>query len=76
MCAKGRQPVDASCELLGIEEPEHKSAARWFITRCRDRASCARRSGIKVARFPGFPAGLSPLDERVGKFAALSKRSA
>src|SRR5467141_2312677 len=68
LCAKGRQPVERElAKLLGIESLQIKVAAicvyHSFVETARH---ALEGSGIKVAAVStGFPAGLSPLDERV-----------
>jgi deoxyribose-phosphate aldolase len=70
LCAKGRQPIQRDlAKLLGIEELEIKVAAicvyHAFVETAR---RALEGSGIKVAAVStGFPAGLSPLDERVAE---------
>jgi deoxyribose-phosphate aldolase len=70
LCAKGRQPIRQDlAKLLGIESLQIKVAA---ICVYHSFVETARRalvgSGIKVAAVStGFPAGLSPLDERVAE---------
>src|SRR6202047_765016 len=70
LCAKGRQPIRQDLvKLLGIESLNIRVAA---ICVYHSFVETARRalegSGIKVAAVStGFPAGLSPLDERVAE---------
>lgn len=70
LCAKGRQPIQQELvKLLGIEELNIKVAAicvyHAFVETAR---RALEGSGIKVAAVStGFPAGLSPLDERVAE---------
>src|SRR3984957_4789330 len=70
LCAKARQPVEREIEkVLGIEELQIKVAAVCVYHRFVETAARALAgSGIKVAAVSaGFPAGLSPLEERVGE---------
>jgi deoxyribose-phosphate aldolase len=70
LCAKGRQPVQRELvKLLGIEELNIKVAAICVYHAFVETALRALEgSGIKVAAVStGFPAGLSPLDERVAE---------
>lgn len=70
LCAKGRQPIRHELvKLLGIESLGIKVAAicvyHTFVETAR---RALEGSGIKVAAVStGFPAGLSPLDERVAE---------
>lgn len=70
LCAKGRQPIRQDLvKLLGIESLEVKVAAicvyHTFVETAR---KALEGSSIKVAAVStGFPAGLSPLDERVAE---------
>lgn len=70
LCAKGRQPIQRELvKLLGIEELQIKVAAicvyHAFVETAR---RALEGSGIRVAAVStGFPAGLSPLDERVAE---------
>ena len=70
LCAKGRQPIRHDLvKLLGIESLNIKVAAicvyHTFVETAR---RALEGSGIKVAAVStGFPAGLSPLDERVAE---------
>src|SRR5258708_34071532 len=70
LCAKGRQPIRQDlAKLLGIESLQIKVAAicvyHSFVETARH---ALEGSGIKVAAVStGFPAGLSPLDERVAE---------
>jgi deoxyribose-phosphate aldolase len=70
LCAKGRQPIRQDLvKLLGIESLNIKVAAicvyHTFVETAR---RALEGSGIKVAAVStGFPAGLSPLDERVAE---------
>lgn len=70
LCAKARQPLQHELvKRLGIEELEIKVAAvcvyhRFVETAVRE----LRGSGVRVAAVStGFPAGLSPLEERVAE---------
>jgi deoxyribose-phosphate aldolase len=70
LCAKGRQPIRQDLvKLLGIESLNIKVAAICVYHTFVDTARRALEgSGIKVAAVStGFPAGLSPLDERVAE---------
>ena len=70
LCAKGRQPVQRELvKLLGIEELNIKVAAICVYHAFVETALRALEgSGIKVAAVStGFPAGLSPLGERVAE---------
>jgi deoxyribose-phosphate aldolase len=70
LCAKGRQPIHQELlKLLGIEELEIKVAAICvYHTFVETALRALEGSGIKVAAVSaGFPAGLSPLDERVAE---------
>ncbi len=70
LCAKGRQPIQQELvKLLGIEELNIKVAAICVYHSFVETALRALQgSGIKVAAVStGFPAGLSPLDERVAE---------
>jgi deoxyribose-phosphate aldolase len=70
LCAKGRQPVQQELvKLLGIEELNIKVAAICvYHTFVETALRALEGSGIKVAAVStGFPAGLSPLDERVAE---------
>ena len=70
LCAKGRQPIRHDLvKLLGIESLNIKVAAicvyHTFVETAR---RALEGSGINVAAVStGFPAGLSPLDERVAE---------
>jgi deoxyribose-phosphate aldolase len=70
LCAKGRQPIRQDLvKLLGIESLNIQVAAicvyHTFVETAR---RALEGSGIKVAAVStGFPAGLSPLDERVAE---------
>src|SRR5467141_1347899 len=70
LCAKARQPIRQDLvKLLGIEELNIKVAAICVYHAFVETALRALEgSGIKVAAVStGFPAGLSPLDERVAE---------
>jgi deoxyribose-phosphate aldolase len=70
LCAKGRQPIRQDLvKLLGIESLNIRVAAICVYHAFVETAVKALEgSGIKVAAVStGFPAGLSPLDERVAE---------
>ena len=70
LCAKARQPLRHDLEKqLGIEELEIKVAAVCVYHRFVETALRAvEGSGIRVAAVStGFPAGLSPVEERVAE---------
>jgi deoxyribose-phosphate aldolase len=70
LCAKARQPVSRELEKrLGIEELQIRVAAVCVYHRFVETAVRALAgSGVKVAAVStGFPAGLSPLEERVAE---------
>src|SRR5246127_129595 len=70
LCAKGRQPIRQDvAKLLGIESLNIRVAAICVYHSFVETAIRALEgSGIKVAAVStGFPAGLSPLDERVAE---------
>ena len=70
LCAKGRLPIRQKIvKQLGIESLNIKVAAICvYHTFVEVAARALRGSGIKVAAVStGFPAGLSPLDERVAE---------
>src|ERR1700738_1561347 len=70
LCAKGRQPIRQDlANLLGIESLQIKVAAICVYHSFVETALRALEgSGVKVAAVStGFPAGLSPLDERVAE---------
>jgi deoxyribose-phosphate aldolase len=70
LCAKGRQPIRQDLvKLLGIESLQIKVAAICvYHTFVETALKGLEGSGIKVAAVStGFPAGLSPLDERVAE---------
>jgi deoxyribose-phosphate aldolase len=70
LCAKGRQPIRQDLvKMLGIESLNIRVAAICVYHSFVETALRALEgSGIKVAAVStGFPAGLSPLDERVSE---------
>jgi deoxyribose-phosphate aldolase len=70
LCAKARQPLQPElARRLGVEQLEIKVAAVCVYHRFAETALRALQgSGIKVAAVStGFPAGLSPLEERVAE---------
>jgi deoxyribose-phosphate aldolase len=70
LCAKGRQPIRQDLvKLLGIESLNIQVAAICvYHTFVETALKALRGSGIKVAAVStGFPAGLSPLGERVAE---------
>ena len=70
LCAKGRQPIQQEIvKHLGIESLNIKVAAICvYHTFVETALRALEGSGIKVAAVStGFPAGLSPLDERVAE---------
>jgi deoxyribose-phosphate aldolase len=70
LCAKGRQPIRQDLvKLLGIESLNIRVAAICvYHTFVETAVKALQGSGIKVAAVStGFPAGLSPLDERVAE---------
>ena len=70
LCAKGRHPIQAEVEQkLGIEELQIKVAAICvYHTFVETALHALEGSGIHVAAVStGFPAGLSPLAERVAE---------
>jgi deoxyribose-phosphate aldolase len=70
LCAKARQPIQPEIEQkLGIEELHIKVAAVCVYHRFVETAVRALAgSGVKVAAVStGFPAGLSPFEERVAE---------
>src|SRR6202048_46745 len=70
LCAKGRQPIRQDLvKLIGIESLNIRVAAICVYHSFVETALKALEgSGIKVAAVStGFPAGLSPLDERVAE---------
>ena len=67
LCAKGRQPVEPGLiKRLGVEGLEIKVAAICVYHRfVRTAREALQGSGVRVAGVAtGFPAGLSPLEER------------
>src|SRR5579864_4431992 len=70
LCAKGRQPIRQDLvKLLGIDSLQIKVAAICvYHTFVETACKALEGSGINVAAVStGFPAGLSPLDERVAE---------
>ncbi len=70
LCAKGRRPIQPDLEKrLGIESLEIKVAAICVYPAFVETARRALEgSGVRVASVAtGFPAGLSPLAERIGE---------
>lgn len=70
LCAKARQPIEHGLiETLGIQSLQIKVAAVCvYHTFVETALRALEGSGIKVAAVStGFPAGLSPLDERVAE---------
>src|SRR4030088_1360032 len=70
LCAKGRQPIRQDLvKLLGIESLQIKVAAICvYHTFVETALRALEGTAIKVAAVStGFPAGLSPLDERVAE---------
>jgi deoxyribose-phosphate aldolase len=70
LCAKARQPIQHELmQLLHIEELDIKVAAVCVYHRFVETAVRAMEgTGIRVAAVSaGFPAGLSPVEERVGE---------
>jgi deoxyribose-phosphate aldolase len=70
LCAKARQPIQHEvARLLGIEKLNIRVAAVCvYHTFVETALRALEGSGIKVAAVStGFPAGLSPLDERVAE---------
>jgi deoxyribose-phosphate aldolase len=70
LCAKARQPIQHEIvKVLGIEELKIKVAAVCvYHTFVETALRALEGSGIRVAAVStGFPAGLSPLDERVAE---------
>jgi len=70
LCAKGRHPIQQELEQkLGIEELQIKVAAVCvYHTFVETALAALEGSGIRVAAVStGFPAGLSPLAERVAE---------
>src|SRR5256714_6710712 len=70
LCAKGRQPLQQELvKMLGIAELDIKVAAICvYHTFVETAVRALEGSGIRVAAVStGFPAGLSPLDQRVAE---------
>ena len=70
LCAKAKQPIQAElARRLGVEELEIKVAAVCVYHRFAETALRALEgSGVRVAAVStGFPAGLSPLEERIAE---------
>jgi deoxyribose-phosphate aldolase len=70
LCAKAKQPIQPElAKRLGVEELEIKVAAVCVYHRFAETALRALEgSGVKVAAVStGFPAGLSPLEERIAE---------
>src|SRR5690349_13391659 len=70
LCAKARQPIQPEiAKRLGIEQLEIKVAAVCVYHRFVETAVRAvKGSGVKVAAVStGFPAGLSPVEERIAE---------
>jgi deoxyribose-phosphate aldolase len=70
LCAKARQPIQHELvQRLGIEELEIRVAAVCVYHRFVETARQALKgSGVRVAAVStGFPAGLSPIEERVAE---------
>ena len=70
LCAKAKQPIQPElAERLGVEQLEIKVAAVCIYHRFAETALRALEgSGIRVAAVStGFPAGLSPLEERIAE---------
>src|SRR5580704_2199551 len=70
LCAKGRHPIQTEVEQkLGIEELQIKVAASCvYHTFVETALRAVEGSGIRVAAVAtGFPAGLSPMTERVAE---------
>src|SRR5258708_9467733 len=70
LCAKARQPLEHELiKKLHIEELDIKVAAVWVYHRFVETAVRALKgSGLHVAAVStGFPAGLSPMEERVAE---------
>jgi deoxyribose-phosphate aldolase len=79
LCAKARQPIQQELvEHLGIEELNVKVAAVCVYHRFVETAARALEgSGIHVAAVSaGFPAGLSPVQERVGEIRRSAEAGA
>jgi deoxyribose-phosphate aldolase len=76
LCAKGRQPIQRELvKCLGIEDLGIQVAAICVYHRFVETARRALEgSPVRVAAVAtGFPAGLSPLSERIAKFTARSR---
>ncbi|HEV2116625.1 MAG TPA: deoxyribose-phosphate aldolase [Terriglobales bacterium] len=70
LCAKAKQPIQPElAKRLGVEELEIKVAAVCVYHRFAETALRALEgSGVRVAAVStGFPAGLSPLEERIAE---------
>ena len=70
LCAKAKQPIQPDlAKRLGVEELEIKVAAVCVYHRFAETAVRALEgSGVRVAAVStGFPAGLSPLEERIAE---------
>jgi deoxyribose-phosphate aldolase len=70
LCAKAKQPIQPElAKSLGVEELEIKVAAVCVYHRFAETALRALEgSGVRVAAVStGFPAGLSPLEERIAE---------
>ena len=70
LCAKARQPIQPElAKRLGVEQLEIKVAAVCVYHRFAETALRALEgSGVRVAAVStGFPAGLSPLEERIAE---------
>src|SRR5580658_8651196 len=79
LCAKARQPVQQDLvRQLGIEELEVKVAAVCiYHTFVETALHALEGSGIHIAAVStGFPAGLSPLTERVAEFFFSKQKTA
>ena len=79
LCAKARQPIQQDVvKLLGIESVNIRVAAVCVYHSFVETALRALEgSGIKVAAVStGFPAGLSPLDERVAEIRRSAEAGA
>jgi deoxyribose-phosphate aldolase len=70
LCAKARQPIQSElARRLGVEQLQVRVAAVCVYYRFAEAALRALQgSGVKVAAVStGFPAGLSPLEERIAE---------
>ncbi len=70
LCAKAKQPIQPElAKRLGVEELDIKVAAVCVYHRFAETAlSALEGSGVRVAAVStGFPAGLSPLEERIAE---------